>query len=93
MERAEGLRRDVIYAYDLELPEDFQPAPGRWRGRAFRSSGPCPACCNVLATTDDFKFNVALVLIDLLIRFGVIEGEAAETLRAALADRKKVAAF
>jgi hypothetical protein len=27
MERPEGLRRDVIYAYDLELPESFIPVP------------------------------------------------------------------
>jgi len=38
----------------------------------------------VLSTTDEFKFNVALVLTDLLLRFGLIEGQAAATLRAAL---------
>ena len=83
MERPEGLRRDVIYAYDLELPEDFQPHPSDGEVEHF---GLCPLSrvLEVLATTDEFKFNVALVLTDLLIRFGLIEGQAAATLRAAL---------
>ena len=27
MARPEGLRRDVLHCYDLELPEDFTPVP------------------------------------------------------------------
>jgi 8-oxo-dGTP pyrophosphatase MutT (NUDIX family) len=84
MERAEGLRRDVIYAYDLELPEDFQPHPSDGEVEHF-DLWPLSRVLTVLSTTDEFKFNVALVLTDLLIRFGLIEGQAAETLRAALA--------
>jgi hypothetical protein len=34
--------------------------------------------------TDDFKFNVNLVLIDLFIRLGMIAGAEAEGLRAGL---------
>jgi NUDIX domain len=83
MDREEGLRRDVIYAYDLELPEDFQPHPTDGEVEHF-DLWPLPRVLEVLSTTDEFKFNVALVLTDLLIRFGLIEGEAAETLRAAL---------
>jgi hypothetical protein len=37
-----------------------------------------------VTTTDDFKFNVNLVLIDLLLRFGLVAGDAAPRLRAAL---------
>ena len=83
MEREEGLRRDVVYVYDLELPEDFLPHPADGEVEHFELWS-LPRVLDVLATTDDFKFNVALVLIDLLIRFGVIEGEDAATLRAAL---------
>ncbi|HVE22026.1 MAG TPA: NUDIX domain-containing protein [Acidocella sp.] len=83
MERAEGLRRDVIYAYDLELPEDFQPHPSDGEVEHF-DLWPLPRVLDVLSTTDEFKFNVALVLTDLLIRFGMIEGQDAATLRAAL---------
>ena len=53
MERPEGLRRDVLYCYDLSLPEDFVPAA-------------------TVRETDDFKFNVDLVLIDLFLRLGLI---------------------
>jgi 8-oxo-dGTP pyrophosphatase MutT (NUDIX family) len=84
MERAEGLRRDVIYAYDLELPEDFQPHPSDGEVEHF-DLWPLSRVLHVLTTTDEFKFNVALVQIDLLIRFGVIKGQDAETLRTALA--------
>ena len=84
MEREEGLRRDVIYAYDLELPADFRPDPADGEVEHFEL-WPLSRVLHVLATTDDFKFNVALVMIDLLIRFGLIQGEDAATLRAALA--------
>ncbi len=83
MERPEGLRRDLIHAYDLELPESFTPAPVDGEVESF-SLWPLPRVLEVLATTDEFKFNVTLVLTDLLIREGLITGEAAETLRDAL---------
>ena len=70
MERPEGLRRDVIYAYDLELPEYFHPRPRRRRSRDPSPSGRWSASCKQSRETDEFKFNVNLVLIDLLIRFG-----------------------
>ena len=37
MERPEGLRRDLLHCYDLELPEDFSPARRRWRGGGIRT--------------------------------------------------------
>lgn len=83
MERPEGLRRDVIYVYDLELPESFVPSPADGEVKSF-SLWPLARVLDVVSTTDDFKFNVNLVLIDLLIRFGLIEGDAVARLRAAL---------
>ncbi len=83
MERAEGLRRDVIYTYDLELPEDFTPHPADGEVEHFELWS-LPRVLEVLSTTDNFKFNVALVLTDLLLRHGLIEGDAADTLRRAL---------
>ncbi|NNM55764.1 NUDIX hydrolase family protein [Acidocella sp.] len=83
MERPEGLRRDVVYAYDLELPESFIPEPADGEVESF-ALWPLARVLAVASTTDDFKFNVNLVLIDLLIRFGMIEGAAADRLRAAL---------
>ena len=83
MERPEGLRRDVIYAYDLELPESFTPTPADGEVESF-FLWPLPRVLELLSTTDDFKFNVNLVLTDLLIRFGLITGTTAATLRTAL---------
>ena len=84
MERPEGLRRDLIHAYDLELPESFTPEPVDGEVESF-SLWPLPRVLEVLSTTDEFKFNVTLVLIDLLLREGLITGDNAETLRRALA--------
>jgi 8-oxo-dGTP pyrophosphatase MutT (NUDIX family) len=83
MERDEGLRRDVVYAYDLELPESFIPAPADGEVESF-ALWPLARVLEVLSTTDDFKFNVNLVLIDLMIRTGLIQGDAATQLNAAL---------
>jgi len=86
MERPEGLRRDVVFAYDLILPETFRPTPTDGEVESFEL-WPLSRVLEVLATTDDFKFNVALVLVDLLIRHGFITGSDAATLRRAL-DRQ-----
>ena len=83
MERCEGLRRDLVYAYDLELPEDFMPHPVDGEVEGFEL-WPLPRVFETLVSTDMFKFNVALVLVDLLLREGLIEGKAAARLRAAL---------
>jgi len=83
MERPEGLRRDVIHAYDLILPEDFSPRPADGEVESF-ALWPLAAVLARLSAGDEFKFNVALVLVDLLIRQGLITGAAADGLRAAL---------
>jgi hypothetical protein len=83
MEREEGLRRDVVFAYDLILPEDFTPRPNDDEVEHFEL-WPLAQVLQVVSTTDDFKFNVNLVLIDLFIRYGLIGGGDAAKLRAAL---------
>lgn len=85
MERAEGLRRDRLHCYDLWLPEDFVPRPADGEVAGF-TLWPAPAVLERLRGTDDFKFNVALVLIDLFLRLGLIDPEGAEgrALRAGL---------
>jgi 8-oxo-dGTP pyrophosphatase MutT (NUDIX family) len=84
MERGEGLRRDLLYCYDLELAPDFRPEPRDGEVEAFKLWD-LERVLETLRRTDDFKFNVSLVLIDLLIRRGLVGGEEGETLRAALA--------
>jgi 8-oxo-dGTP pyrophosphatase MutT (NUDIX family) len=85
MERPEGLRRDRLYCYDLELPEDFIPRPADGEVEAFEL-WPVARVLAAVRDTDAFKFNVNLVLIDLFMREGLIVGDAAATLRVALAD-------
>jgi len=83
MERPEGLRRDVIYAYDLELPESFTPVPADGEVESF-ALWPLDRILQTVSETDDFKFNVNLVLIDLFLRHGLIGAPGAAALRAEL---------
>jgi len=82
MERPEGLRRDVIFAYDLELPENFVPVPTDGEVEEF-SLWSLPRVLEAVRDTEAFKFNVNLVLIDFLLRFG-LAADPAGALRAAL---------
>ncbi|PPQ31547.1 NUDIX hydrolase [Rhodopila globiformis] len=83
MERPEGLRRDWLYCYDLMLPEDFVPQPTDGEVAGFEL-WPIGRTLEAVRDTNDFKFNVNLVMIDLFIRQGLIAGPEAERLRAAL---------
>ncbi len=83
MERPEGLRRDVVYAYDLELDDDFVPRAMDGEVESF-ALWPLARIAQTLASTDAFKFNVALVLIDLLLRETYYGPADAARLRTAL---------
>ncbi len=85
MERDEGLRRDTLYCFDLELPSDFTPVPADGEVEAFEL-WPLDQVLDTVRRTDDFKFNVNLVLIDLFIRRGRLTGSEAAALRRALSQ-------
>lgn len=68
----EGLRNDMLFVYDLEVPEDFTPRNTDGEVEEF-FLWPIERVMEVLAETDAFKFNVALVMVDFLIRHGLIE--------------------
>jgi 8-oxo-dGTP pyrophosphatase MutT (NUDIX family) len=71
METRLGIRDDVLFVYDLELPADFVP---KNRDGEFVDFALMPAD-NVLErvrTTDDFKFNVNLVILDFALRHGLL---------------------
>jgi 8-oxo-dGTP pyrophosphatase MutT (NUDIX family) len=70
-------------SYDLWLPEDFIPHPADGEVQGFEL-WPLDRALAAARETDDFKFNVTLVLIDLFLRRGMIEGAEAAMLRAAL---------
>ncbi len=70
-ERAEGLRDDVLFCYDLVLPADF--APRNTDGEVdWFELWPIEKVAARIAETDDFKFNVALVIIDFMVRRGLL---------------------
>ncbi len=71
MERPEGLRRDRLHCFDLELPEDFVPVARDGEVESFQRMSLADVFARV-RDTDDFKFNVNLVLIDLFRRLGMI---------------------
>jgi len=72
MDRPEGLRRDILHCFDLVLPESFQPAPADGEVIGFELISLTEAA-RLVRETDDFKFNVNLVLIDLFLRRGLID--------------------
>lgn len=65
------LRDDTIFVYDLELPADFQPQNHDGEIAGFQLM-PLAEIERLLSETNDFKFNVGLVIIDFLIRHGHI---------------------
>lgn len=76
-ERDEGLRHDVLFNYDIELPEDFQPTPTDGEVDAFYL-WPIDDVIARIRETEDFKFNAALVIIDFAVRRGVLKPDDPE---------------
>ena len=70
MERPEGLRRDWLICYDLFLPADFIPYAADGEVESFEL-WPMMRVLERVRDSDDFKFNVNLVLIDLFRRLGM----------------------
>ena len=86
MLRAEGLRRDRLHCFDLDVPEDFIPVPQDGEVENF-TLWPIEKVLEAVRDTDSFKFNVNLVLIDLFLRTGAVDplGAEGQALRARLA--------
>jgi len=66
-----GLRPDVLFVYDLELPADFKPAPSDGEISEYML-WPVAEVAERVKQTFDFKINCNLVIIDFLIRHGLI---------------------
>ena len=69
-----GLRRDMLFVYDLKLPADFEPVNTDGEVSGF-VKWPAQQALRVVEETDEFKFNVNLVIIDFAIRHGLIAPE------------------
>ncbi len=68
----EGLRNDTLFIYDLELPQGVVPVSNDDEVERFELM-PIAQVIEILRETDDFKFNVNLVLIDFLARHGLLD--------------------
>jgi 8-oxo-dGTP pyrophosphatase MutT (NUDIX family) len=74
MELGNGLRDDVLFVYDLEVPSDFVPRNTDGEIAEFHLM-PVGEILERVRSGDAFKFNVNLVLIDFAIRHGLIGPE------------------
>jgi 8-oxo-dGTP pyrophosphatase MutT (NUDIX family) len=73
-ESPNGVKPDLMYCYDLELPEDFVPVNTDGEVESFRLM-PVEEVAEIVRTSDDFKQNCNLVIIDFLVRHGFIRPE------------------
>src|SRR3954471_18813752 len=79
MEAELGIRDDVLFVYDIKLPDAFEPKNSD--GEIIRFDlMPAEAVVDRVRKTDDFKFNVNLVILDFALRHGLISVEDPEYL-------------
>ena len=74
MELPDGMRDDVLFLYDIRTPSDFIPRNTDGEIEDFRVLS-ARECLRRVRESDDFKFNVNLVLIDFGLRHGLIRPE------------------
>ena len=84
-----GFRPDVLYCYDIELPGDFVPQNTDGEVEEFLLL-PIEQVADIVRDTDDFKLNCNLVIIDFLIRHGLIVPEDPDYLELATGLRTPV---
>ncbi|HAA93275.1 MAG TPA: DUF4743 domain-containing protein [Rhodospirillaceae bacterium] len=70
-----GVKPDQMFCFDLELPEDFQPVPVDGEVESFHL-WPIEQVVETVRDSFEFKFNCNLVIIDFLIRHGIIEPDS-----------------
>jgi len=69
-----GLKRDILYCYDLELPDSFVPVCQDGEVESFERL-PIDDVLSLIETTDVFKYNCNIVIIDFAIRHGILTGD------------------
>jgi thiamine pyrophosphokinase len=72
MANEEGLRRDVLHCYDLEMPEGVIPRPQDDEVERFELL-PADRMLRVVREGGPVKFNVNLVLVDFFLRHGMLD--------------------
>ncbi len=73
-EAPEGLKPDVQFCFELELPADFVPRNTDGEITEFYL-WPIEQVAETVRDTNEFKFNCNLVIIDFLVRHGLIAPE------------------
>ena len=71
----DGVKPDVMFVYDLEVPADFEPRNTDGEAESFTLL-PVEEVMRITADTAEFKFNCAVVNIDFFVRHGLISPEA-----------------
>ena len=69
-----GLRNEGLFIYDIQLPFDFEPINQDGEVASFER-WPLEKVIENLANHLDFKFNASLVVIDYLLRNGILQPE------------------
>ncbi len=69
-----GLKPDIMFCWDLELPADFTPVNTDGEISEFYLL-PAVEVMAIVDASDDFKFNCNLVIIDFCIRHGILPPE------------------
>jgi 8-oxo-dGTP pyrophosphatase MutT (NUDIX family) len=72
MRTEEGMRRDLLHLYDLDMPEDVIPRPNDDEVERFEL-WPIGQVLEAVRDTERVKFNVNLVLLDLFLREGLVQ--------------------
>ena len=72
MDAEDGLKPDVQFCFDLELPADFVPRNTDGEIDEF-FAWPWRKAAEVVSETREFKFNCNLVLIDFFVRHGLVD--------------------
>lgn len=75
-----GLKPDVLFCYDLELPADFEPRNTDGEVDEFQLL-PLQDVIQRVRETDEFKLNCNLVVMDFLIRHGYLGPDDADYLK------------
>ena len=70
----EGLKRDVLFCYDLELPPCFKPVAADGEVEEFFLM-PVSKVVELVASTEEYKPNCRLVCMDFFCRHGIVTPE------------------
>ena len=69
------LGQDVLFCFDMELPTDFVPTAVDGEVESFQLV-PVAEVLKIVATTEEYKPNCALVLADFFVRHGIVSSDS-----------------